>query len=176
MKRINEDGHTDKPSAIRKLNVSIENAEAILKALESHDGELMSWWMDKITLANDYLSKAKDFIDNPVQEAVYKLKPGSVANDLDELDAMLSRMKILGKPDFSKLTYAFKGNKRQNIKVDKIMKKLKRALLVMLKDELLLQAATKPKEKRKRKRVQLQKRNLTTIKACLRKIKKRDKE
>ena len=56
MKRINEDGHTDKPSAIRKLNVSIENAEAILKALESHDGELMSWWMDKITLANDYLS------------------------------------------------------------------------------------------------------------------------
>lgn len=122
---VNEDGHKDKPSAIRKLKVSIENAEAILKALESNDGELMTWWMDKITLANDYLSKAKDFIDNPVQEAVYKLKPGSVANDLDELDAMLSRMKILGKPDFSKLTYAFKGNKRQNIKVDKIMKKLK---------------------------------------------------
>ena len=68
MKNLNEDGHTDKPSAIRKLKVSIENAEAILKALESNDKELMSWWMDKITLANDYLSKAKDFIENPVNE------------------------------------------------------------------------------------------------------------
>ena len=125
MTRIGEDGHTDKPSAIRNIKVSIENAKSILDKLESHDGELMSWWMDKITLANDYLSKAKDFIDNPVQEAVYKLKPGSIASDLDELDAMLSRMKILGKPDFSKLTYTFKGDKRKNIKVDKIMKKLK---------------------------------------------------
>ena len=65
---INEDGHTDKPSAIRKLKVSIENAQEIIKKLESHDDELMSWWTDKITLANDYLSKAKDFIMNPVNE------------------------------------------------------------------------------------------------------------
>ena len=128
MKPINEDGHTDKPSAIRKLKVSIENAEAILKALESNDKELMSWWMDKVTLANDYLSKAKDYIANPtedVNEAVYKLKPGSTASDLDELDAALARQKILGKPDFSKLTWTFKGNKRQNIKVDKMMKAIK---------------------------------------------------
>ena len=68
IKHLQEDGHTDKPSAIRKLNVTIENAEAILKALDSFDGELMSWWMDKVTLANDYLSKAKDYIDNPVKE------------------------------------------------------------------------------------------------------------
>ena len=128
MKPMNEDGHTDKPSAIRKLKVSIENAQAILKALESNDKELMSWWMDKVTLANDYLSKAKDYIANPaedVNEAVYKLKPGSTASDLDELDAALARQKILGKPDFSRLTWTFKGNKRQNIKVDKMMKAIK---------------------------------------------------
>lgn len=71
MKNLNEDGHTDKPSAIRKLKVSIENAEAIINKLESHDDELMSWWMDKITLANDYLSKAKDFIENPVNEGIF---------------------------------------------------------------------------------------------------------
>lgn len=190
MKRISEDGHTDKPSAIRKLKVSIENAQAILKALESNDKELMSWWMDKVTLANDYLSKAKDYITNPVSEnlspqgysslkrsisainynmkdlqkafnkrddnvlkneidnilydakrmmamvkkfwtedvneAVYKLKPGSTASDLDELDAAMARSKLLGNPDFSKLTWTFKSkNRRQNIMVDKMMKKLK---------------------------------------------------
>ena len=69
-KQIEEDGHIDKPSAIRKLKVSIENAQAIIDKLESSgdNQELMSWWMDKVTLANDYLSKAKDFINNPSNE------------------------------------------------------------------------------------------------------------
>ena len=69
--KVNEDGHTDVPSAIRKLKVSIENAQAIIDKLESSsdDQELMSWWMDKVTLANDYLSKAKDFINNPSKES-----------------------------------------------------------------------------------------------------------
>jgi len=200
MTRIGEDGHTDKPSAIRKLKVSIENAQAILDKLESHDGELMTWWVDKITLANDYLSKAKDFIANPVKEnyeadrdgykkyfkdnkyfrkelikvekyskgaptfmkrgeigmatqmlgdikfqvdnileeiadefdmpelvdhvvkeATYKLRRGSTASDLDELDAHLSRIKLGGIPNFSKLTYQVKSHP----KVDKIMKGIK---------------------------------------------------
>ena len=70
---LKEDGHTDKPSAIRKLKVSIENAQAIIDKLESSsdDQELMSWWMDKVTLANDYLSKAKDFINNPSKESEF---------------------------------------------------------------------------------------------------------
>ena len=71
-KQIQEDGHVDKPSALRKLKVSIENAQAIINKLESSgdEQELMSWWMDKITLANDYLSKAKDFITNPTNESI----------------------------------------------------------------------------------------------------------
>ena len=207
MTRIGEDGHTDKPSAIRKLKVSIENAQAILDKLESHDGELMTWWVDKITLANDYLSKAKDFIANPVKEnyeadrdgykryfkdnkyfrkdlikvekyskgaptfmkrgeigmatqmlrdikfqvdnileeiadefdmpelvdesikeTTYKLRRGSTASDLDELDAELSRMKILGKPDFSKLTYTIDKSKLSSQKarhLDRLMKQNK---------------------------------------------------
>ena len=35
---------------------------------KENEQELMSWWMDKVTLANDYLSKAKDFINNPSKE------------------------------------------------------------------------------------------------------------
>ena len=63
-----------------------------------------------------------------VNEAVYKLKPGSTADDLDELDAALSRLKILGKPNFSKLTYMIDKTKLSFQKarhLDKLMKKFK---------------------------------------------------
>ena len=41
---INEDGHTDVPSAIRKLKTATEDAVQILQALEGRpDEELPSW-------------------------------------------------------------------------------------------------------------------------------------
>ena len=59
-----EDGHSDVPSARRKLKTTIEDAAQILQGLEQmeHEGELPSWWMGKITLAADYLNKARDYI------------------------------------------------------------------------------------------------------------------
>ena len=36
-----------------------------------------------------------ELVDESIKEATYKLRRGSTASDLDELDAMLSRMKIL---------------------------------------------------------------------------------
>ena len=70
---INEDGHTDVPSAIRKLKTATEDAMEILQALEGRlcrldgrgfhaDEELPSWWMSKLTLASDYLNKARDYL------------------------------------------------------------------------------------------------------------------
>ena len=60
---LNEDGHTDVPSAIRKLKTSMEDAMQILNALEHMpDTELPSWWMSKITLAADYLNKSRDYL------------------------------------------------------------------------------------------------------------------
>ena len=60
---LNEDGHTDVPSAIRKLKTSMEDAMQILSALEHMpETELPSWWMSKITLAADYLNKSRDFL------------------------------------------------------------------------------------------------------------------
>ena len=60
---LNEDGHTDVPSAIRKLKTSMEDAMEILNALEQMpDTELPSWWMSKITLAADYLNKSRDYL------------------------------------------------------------------------------------------------------------------
>jgi hypothetical protein len=62
--QLNEDGHMDVPSARRKLKTSIEDAGQILQALEQmgDEGELPSWWMGKVTLAADYLNKARDYI------------------------------------------------------------------------------------------------------------------
>ena len=64
--QIQEDGHTDVPSAIRKLKTSIEDCQDILKKLEGmQEQPLPSWWSDKITLSANYLNKARDYILNP---------------------------------------------------------------------------------------------------------------
>ena len=64
--QIKEDGHTDVPSAIRKLKTSIEDANEIMEKLNSMSEEesLPSWWSDKITLSANYLNKARDYILN----------------------------------------------------------------------------------------------------------------
>ena len=64
-KLIKEDGHTDVPSAIRKLKTSIEDCQDILQKLEGmQEHPLPSWWSDKITLASNYLNKARDYLLN----------------------------------------------------------------------------------------------------------------
>jgi|TARA_R110002012_G_scaffold228600_1_gene400992 predicted RNA-binding protein (virulence factor B family) len=60
---LQEDGHVDVPSARRKLKTAMEDAGQILHALAhaSDEDELPSWWMGKVTLASDYLNKARDY-------------------------------------------------------------------------------------------------------------------
>ena len=66
-KPVNEDGHTDVASAKRKLKLSIEDATQILENLESLQSEdsLPSWWMDKVTLAANYLNTSRDYLLTP---------------------------------------------------------------------------------------------------------------
>ena len=88
---INEDGHTDIPSAARKMKLAIEDAGQILAALEGGQGELPSWWMSKVTIAADYLNKARDYLLVPSQEMEEKLKPsmgaGAYVDDFRKSDA-----------------------------------------------------------------------------------------
>jgi len=65
---LNEDGHTDIPSAARKMKLAIEDAGQILAALEGGQGDLPAWWMSKVTMAADYLNKARDYLLVPSQE------------------------------------------------------------------------------------------------------------
>ena len=81
LEAVMEDGHTDVPSAIRKLKTSMEDAMEILSALEQMpDTELPSWWMSKVTLAADYLNKSRDYLlvseDKELDEKIRKVKGG----------------------------------------------------------------------------------------------------
>ena len=71
--KVNEDGHTEVPSAIRKLKLSLEASEELLKKLESMDKEisLPAWWTDKITLASNYLNKSRDYLLNSELDESY---------------------------------------------------------------------------------------------------------
>ena len=88
---INEDGHTDVPSAARKMKLAIEDAGQILQGLQAVDGELPAWWMSKITIASEYLNKARDYLLTPSQEMQEKLKPsmgaGAYVDDFRKSDA-----------------------------------------------------------------------------------------
>ena len=75
---INEDGHTDVASSKRKVMIMVDDSNKLLNKLNGMNKEdsLPSWWTDKITLSQNYLAKATDYIINPVEsvnEAKYKV-------------------------------------------------------------------------------------------------------
>ena len=47
---INEDGHSDVPSAVRAMKTIIEDAGQMLQALEQMDGSLPTWWTNKMAV------------------------------------------------------------------------------------------------------------------------------
>ena len=60
-----------------------------------------------------------EFPSGNLQESVWSLPKGSTTQDVDELDADLSRAGLKSKPDFTKLLIQVVGNKS---KINKIMK------------------------------------------------------
>ena len=63
MGQISEDGHTDVSSAIRSMKLIIEDAGQILEGLMqiSKEGELPSWWMNKVAVAKKDLNSCRDY-------------------------------------------------------------------------------------------------------------------
>ena len=66
---VNEDGHTDVASSKRKVMIMVQDSNILLNKLNGMNKEdsLPSWWSDKITLSQNYLAKATDYIINPVE-------------------------------------------------------------------------------------------------------------
>jgi len=64
---IAEDGHTDVASAKRQCKTIVEDAQAIMSALDSMDdeGSLPTWWTNKLAVASNSMNKMNDYISNP---------------------------------------------------------------------------------------------------------------
>ena len=72
---LNEDGHTDIPSAVRAMKTIIEDAGQMLQVLEQMDGHLPTWWTNKMAVSASMLNKMRDYLLVPSQEMEEKLKP-----------------------------------------------------------------------------------------------------
>ena len=61
---LQEDGHTDVSSSIRKCKTAMEDASQILSKLQTMDGEgsLPTWWTNKVAIASSYLNTCRDYL------------------------------------------------------------------------------------------------------------------
>ena len=87
---LNEDGHSDVPSMIRKCKTVIEDANEIMSKLNSMDkeGSLPTWWTNKLAIASNSMNKLRDYILNPIQENVIQEAPG----DLEDMKKIVGEL------------------------------------------------------------------------------------
>ena len=111
LENINEDGHTDVASAKRKVMIMVDDSNKLLNKLNGMNKEdsLPSWWTDKITLSQNYLAKAKDYLLNPVESVneasltipQYKTSIKKLSHSQqDKLFDLLHKLKLMKLIDF----------------------------------------------------------------------------
>jgi len=85
---INEDGHTDVASSKRKVMIMVDDSNKLLNKLNGMNKEdsLPSWWSDKITLSQNYLEKATNYLLNPVESVKESMNPSAVKKMRDEFE------------------------------------------------------------------------------------------
>ena len=66
---MHEDGHDDVPSAVRAMKTMAEDALEMLDALEQMDGNLPTWWTNKMAVSASMLNKMRDYLLVPSVEA-----------------------------------------------------------------------------------------------------------
>ena len=118
---LNEDGHSDVPSMIRKCKTVIEDANEIMSKLNSMDkeGSLPTWWTNKLAVASNSMNKMRDYILNPIEESVIMEKEG----DLEDMKKVVAELKGASKKHLS-----------QAVRIDKL--DLENKTLDTISDEL----------------------------------------
>ena len=118
---LNEDGHSDIPSMIRKCKTVIEDANEIMSKLNSMDkeGSLPTWWTNKLAVASNSMNKMRDYILNPIEENVIMEKEG----DLEDMKKVVEELKGASKKHLS-----------QAVRIDKL--DLENKTLDTISDEL----------------------------------------
>jgi|TARA_B100001939_G_C16940719_1_gene618186 hypothetical protein len=96
---LNEDGHSDVSSMIRKCKTVIEDANEIMSKLNSMDkeGSLPTWWTNKLAVASNSMNKMRDYILNPIEESVIMEKEG----DLEDMKKVVAELKGASKKHLS---------------------------------------------------------------------------
>ena len=118
---LNEDGHSDVSSMIRKCKTVIEDANEIMSKLNSMDkeGSLPTWWTNKLAVASNSMNKMRDYILNPIEESVIMEKDG----DLEDMKKVVEELKGASKKHLS-----------QAVRIDKL--DLENKTLDTISDEL----------------------------------------
>ena len=77
MSQIKEDGHTDVASAVRQCKTAIEDASQMLSKLQgmNPEGDLPSWWMNKIAIAANSMNKLRDYLLVPSTNEAKEIPP-----------------------------------------------------------------------------------------------------
>ena len=93
---LNEDGHEDISSARRAMKTIIEDAGQMLQTLEQMNGNLPTWWTNKMAVAANNLNKMRDYllVDSDLKDAaenIADLKFADNMRDREEMDAQLQR-------------------------------------------------------------------------------------
>jgi hypothetical protein len=98
---MHEDGHDDVPSAVRAMKTMAEDALEMLDALEQMDGNLPTWWTNKMAVSASMLNKMRDYLLVPSLEEVDQYVPcpqtDSDAKTRCEQERQINRQKQKGK-------------------------------------------------------------------------------
>ncbi len=100
---LNEDGHSDVPSAVRAMKTIIEDAGQMLQALEQMgEGSLPTWWTNKMAVSASMVNKMRDYLlypktmDEGFMDAV-KRKIGTMPDDRSTVEKIKSHPEMRGR-------------------------------------------------------------------------------
>ena len=119
---INEDGHTDVASSKRKVMIMVDDSNKLLNKLNGMNKEdsLPSWWSDKITLSQNYLEKATNYLLNPVESVNENILTKQLSKMINEPESSIVKfMKKTGYDEATLLDFVEKLT-RNNSRLRKI--------------------------------------------------------
>ena len=110
MSQIKEDGHTDVASAVRQCKTAIEDASQMLSKLQgmNPEGDLPSWWMNKIAIAANSMNKLRDYL----------LIPSTTTEDFDDINRNRGSKPATSKTDDKKNDVQNLKNQIQMLKIE----------------------------------------------------------
>jgi hypothetical protein len=122
LENINEDGHTDVASSKRKVMIMVDDSNKLLNKLNGMNKEdsLPSWWSDKITLSQNYLEKATNYLLNPVESVNENILTKQLSKMINEPESSIVKfMKKTGYDEATLLDFVEKLT-RNNSRLRKI--------------------------------------------------------